>query len=113
MGDAIDTTGSLPSRAADDEALELLAATEVIHAALLGDGDVDGIVCGVCGSGDDATTLLLCDECNAGCHLACCSPPLARAPPASADWSAETPATSPRGDEAERAQASCAEGWCE
>lgn len=43
MSDAIDTTGSLPSRAVDDEALELLAATEVIHAALLGDGEVDEI----------------------------------------------------------------------
>jgi hypothetical protein len=43
MGDTLDTTGSSPSRGADDEALELLAATEVIHAALLGDGDVDGI----------------------------------------------------------------------
>ena len=43
-------------------------------------GGVDDIVCGVCGSGEDDATLLLCDGCDAGCHLACCDPPLSAMP---------------------------------
>lgn len=42
--------------------------------------DVDDIVCGVCGSGEDDATLLLCDGCDAGTHLACCDPPLSAMP---------------------------------
>jgi len=34
------------------------------------------IACVVCGKGDDAPTLLLCDRCNRGTHLACFQPPL-------------------------------------
>ncbi len=43
MGDPIDTLDDGPGGEADAEALVLLEATEVIHEALLGDGDVDGI----------------------------------------------------------------------
>lgn len=45
---------------------------------------VDDIVCYACGSGEDADSLLLCDGCERGCHMACCRPPLL-APP-DGDW---------------------------
>lgn len=38
-----EAAGGAPVREADAEALELLDATEAIHAALLGDGDIDRI----------------------------------------------------------------------
>ncbi|XP_065202419.1 PHD and RING finger domain-containing protein 1-like isoform X2 [Planococcus citri] len=40
----------------------------------------DAINCEICGSGDDEETLLLCDFCNLGYHMACLRPPLSAIP---------------------------------
>lgn len=40
----------------------------------------DEVVCSICGSGDDAHLLLLCDGCDAGYHTCCLNPPLAKIP---------------------------------
>ena len=52
-----------------DEASQELAA----HALALDAADAgDDVACGLCGSGDDAATLLLCDGCDAGAaHTGC------------------------------------------
>ncbi len=44
--------------------------------------DVDDVVCLKCGSGEDASTLVLCDTrgCNNALHIACCDPPMSRVP---------------------------------
>jgi hypothetical protein len=38
----------------------------------------------VCQSGGDADNMLLCDSCDRGCHIYCCTPPLAAIP--DGDW---------------------------
>ncbi len=38
------------------------------------------LVCAICMSGDDGTSMLLCDECNRGYHMFCLTPPLATVP---------------------------------
>ena len=49
------------------------------------DSDDDLIVCGVCGGGGDAASLLLCDgPCGCGFHMACLVPALTEIPPG--DW---------------------------
>jgi transposase InsO family protein len=42
--------------------------------------DVEAIMCEECGSDDNPETLLLCDMCNSGYHLACLQPPLSQVP---------------------------------
>jgi hypothetical protein len=36
----------------------------------------DDLPCEVCGSPDDSESMLLCDNCNRGFHMQCCSPPM-------------------------------------
>lgn len=43
-----------------------------------------GDFCEVCRSDEDAPTMLLCDDCDKGYHLACLSPPLKKVP--KGDW---------------------------
>ena len=45
---------------------------------------LSGDSCEVCGSGEDADAMLLCDGCVAGYHIHCLSPPLAAVP--DGDW---------------------------
>ncbi|KAK9815582.1 hypothetical protein WJX72_006239 [[Myrmecia] bisecta] len=41
-------------------------------------------VCYVCCAAEEGDVLLLCDSCDAACHLGCCAPPLKRVP--KGDW---------------------------
>jgi hypothetical protein len=47
-------------------------------------GPLESVICFECGSGDDDAYLLLCERCNAGCHLACAKPKLYEVP--MGDW---------------------------
>jgi len=49
-----------------------------------GNDEDEDVVCCVCGAGDRADELLLCDTCDAGHHLSCLTPPLAAVP--QGDW---------------------------
>lgn len=44
----------------------------------------DGLPCFVCGEKKGAATMLLCDQCQRGWHMACLTPPLSTLP--SGDW---------------------------
>ena len=44
----------------------------------------DGLPCFVCGEKKGAATMLLCDRCQRGWHMACSTPPLSTLP--SGDW---------------------------
>ncbi|GBP47255.1 PHD and RING finger domain-containing protein 1 [Eumeta japonica] len=40
----------------------------------------DTTICEICGSSDDETTMLLCDNCDLGFHMQCLTPPLQEIP---------------------------------
>lgn len=40
----------------------------------------DAIVCNICGKGDNADVLLICDQCNEGFHIYCLVPVLPAVP---------------------------------
>ena len=42
--------------------------------------NVDDILCELCGTGDSADSVLLCDLCNRGFHMECLMPPLTQVP---------------------------------
>ena len=44
----------------------------------------DAITCGVCGSGDDDESILLCDGCDRAYHMRCLDPPVVAVP--DGDW---------------------------
>ena len=52
-------------------------------------GGDDGVACDVCGSAEDAATMLLCEGCDRGRHLRCCLPPLDATP--AGDWFCRSP----------------------
>jgi hypothetical protein len=81
--------GGMPADAGASEAATTAAKVDETFAmaetsTIVPITSVDDIVCYACGSGEDADSLLLCDGCDRGCHMACCRPPLL-APP-DGDW---------------------------
>jgi hypothetical protein len=46
--------------------------------------DIDTATCQACGRADNESCMLLCDQCNAGCHTYCCKPALSSIP--NGDW---------------------------
>ncbi|WFD36106.1 hypothetical protein MCUN1_002977 [Malassezia cuniculi] len=56
----------------------------------------EAAVCSVCNRGDNATKMLLCDECNKGMHMHCLDPPLERVPPS--EWYCPTCIANTGGD---------------
>ena len=47
---------------------------------------LDETFCEVCAGGDDEDTMLLCDGCDRGFHIACLSPPLTALPAEEEEW---------------------------
>lgn len=50
------------------------------RAASNADGAVEDILCELCSKGHDEHTILLCDSCTAGYHMACLKQPLSKKP---------------------------------
>mmetsp|Transcript_5803 Transcript_5803/g.14747 ORF Transcript_5803/g.14747 Transcript_5803/m.14747 type:complete len:423 (-) Transcript_5803:484-1752(-) len=64
--------------AASEDALATQASLESSH------DPYDGLCCALCSSGEHDESILLCDGCDAGFHMACLTPPLLQVP--SGDW---------------------------
>ena len=66
---------------ADALLLNLVPVARAEGAAAGGDGDSDNDAeCQVCASADDAASMLLCDGCDEGYHMACLRPRLTALP---------------------------------
>lgn len=42
--------------------------------------------CSICSGKEEANTIILCDDCDAGYHTKCLTPPLLEIPPEGEDW---------------------------
>ncbi len=71
------------SRAVEARVQAAPEPTEEELAAMLAEADAT-YNCQLCGSGEDEETILLCDSCDCGYHMACLDPPLHRVP--AGDW---------------------------
>lgn len=47
-------------------------------------GNIQAIVCEMCGGGHNEDKIILCDKCDRGCHTYCLQPPLEDVP--EGDW---------------------------
>lgn len=66
---------AIMSSAADCESWPVTLATD--PSGLRSEDEGEDFPCLVCGSTDTKRQVMLeCDRCLAGCHLACCTPPL-------------------------------------